>query len=75
MNKKYITKTKKELLNILQRRDKKIENLESKIIWLEKRILAYENVNLLIKRTGVFPFPNPVNGVVLSKLPNEIFNL
>ena len=67
MDKKYLTKTKKELLKILQRKDKRIENLESKIIWLEKRLLAYENAHtpsskqrfkkILVKKSGKLGAP------------------
>lgn len=34
-----------------------------------------EKEKFLIKSTGVLPFPNPVKGVSLSKLPKGIFNL
>lgn len=45
MNKKYSNNSKKELIKLLERKDKKIKILENKIYCLERKILAYENAH------------------------------
>lgn len=45
MNKKYNSRSKKELIKLLQKRDDEIETLENKVCCLEKSLLAYENAH------------------------------